>query len=92
MVLAFKENTDSLILRSAVRVEDLPDPIGPVEALVKRVSSDELCRVYRIAAFGTTDQFIAMVARKMGKLQDGGIANMDAAARIIVKDFLNGKI
>lgn len=40
VVLTTNEQADSLILRSAVRVEDLPDPIKPVEALLNRVEHD----------------------------------------------------
>lgn len=40
VVLNSVEQSDSLILRSAVRVEDLPDPIKPVEALLNRIEHD----------------------------------------------------
>lgn len=35
---------------------------------------------------------LGMVARKKGLLKAGGIANMEEAARAILRDFLNGKI
>jgi len=37
VVLASTENADSLILRSAIRVEELADPVRPVEALISRI-------------------------------------------------------
>ena len=40
VVLSTTEQTDSLVLRSAVRVEDLEDPMRPVEALINRVEHD----------------------------------------------------
>lgn len=40
VVLTTNEQTDSLVLRSAVRVEDLKDPIRPIEALVNRIDHD----------------------------------------------------
>ena len=48
VVLMTNEQSDSLILRSAVRVEDLDDPIRPVEALLNRIERDELLKFYRI--------------------------------------------
>jgi len=32
------------------------------------------------------------VARKKGLLKNGGVANMEEAARAVLRDFLNGKI
>ena len=40
VVLSTTEQTDSLVLRSAVRVEDLEDPMRPIEALINRVEHD----------------------------------------------------
>jgi hypothetical protein len=47
-----------LILRSAIRVEDIIDPIRPVEALINRVDKDELLKFYRIANFGKVEEFL----------------------------------
>jgi len=66
VVLSTNEQADSLILRSAVRVEDISDPMRPIEALLNRVERDELLKFYRIARFETTDGFLAQVARKRG--------------------------
>ncbi len=92
VVLTTTDQTDSLILRSAVRVEDLRDPVRPVEALLNRVEHDQLMKFYRIGTFATTDQFIAQVARKRGYIGSGGIVNMDQAARQVVRDFMHGKL
>ena len=86
------DQTDSLILRSAVRVEDINDPLRPVEALLGRIEHEQLLKYYRIGQFTTTESFLAQVARKRGFLQAGGIANMDQAARRVIKDFLDGKL
>lgn len=48
VVLMTNEQSDSLILRSAVRVEDLSDPIRPVEALLNKIEREELLKFYRI--------------------------------------------
>jgi len=42
-----------LILRQAIKVEDITDPLRPVEALMARVSKEELLRYYRIADYQT---------------------------------------
>lgn len=68
VVLASTENADSLILRSAIRVEELADPVRPVEALISRIGKDELIKFYRIAKFEDVDGFLGQVARKRGML------------------------
>ena len=35
---------------------------------------------------------MGLVARKKGLLKSGGVANMEEAARAVLRDFLNGKI
>jgi len=92
VVLTSNAQSDSLILRSAVRVEDLPDPIRTVEALLNRVEHDQLLKFYMIGRWENAEGFLAQVARRRGMLKAGGIVNMDQAARAVVKDFLNGKI
>ncbi len=92
VVLAAKEQSDSLILRSAARVEDIKDPLGPVQAMINRVSKDELLKTYKIADFKKMEDFLGNVARKKGFLQNKGIPNVDLTARTIIRDFMNGKI
>lgn len=92
VVLATQEQSDSLILRSAVRVEDIEDPVRPVEALINRIEKNELLKYYRIANFNSTEEFLGQVARKRGMLQAGGVANMDSASRAVIRDYMNGKL
>lgn len=67
-VVLSKDNTDSLILRNVIKVEDLVDPVGPVEILINKVDKLELIKAYRVEQFDTANQFLASVARKTGKL------------------------
>lgn len=53
------EQSDSLILRSAVKVEDLVDPIRPIEALINRIESEQLLKYYRIGRFENAENFLA---------------------------------
>ena len=58
VVLSNDAQTDSLLLRSAVRVEDIVDPNRPVQALLNRVAHDELLKFYRISTFTNVDDFL----------------------------------
>ena len=42
VVLSTKDQSDSLILRSAIKVEELEDPIRPVEAIIARIERNEI--------------------------------------------------
>jgi nuclear GTP-binding protein len=58
VVLSSKEQSDSLILRSAIKVEDISDPMRPIEALMRRIDKEELMRVYRIGQYKNQDEFL----------------------------------
>lgn len=92
VVLSTNDQTDSLILRQAIKVEELEDPIRPVEALINRIEQEQLVKFYRIAGFKTAEQFLAQVARKKGTLQSGGIPNIEETARHVLRDYMNGKL
>ena len=49
--MSTNEQSDALILRQAVKVEDLEDPIKPVQALLNRVNHEELIKLYQIESF-----------------------------------------
>ena len=40
VVLSTNDQSDSLILRQAIKVEELSDPIKPVDALLNRIEKD----------------------------------------------------
>jgi len=92
VVLSTNEQSDSLILRQAIKVEELTDPVRPVEALLNRVENEQLLKFYRIGQFTTAEQFLAQVAKKKGLLGAGGVPNIDETARCVIRDYLNGKL
>lgn len=92
VVLSTNDQSDSLILRQAIKVEELTDPVRPVEALLNRIENEQLLKFYRIGQFTTAEQFLAQVAKKKGLLQTGGVPNIDETARCVIRDYLNGKL
>lgn len=82
----------SLLLRNALRVEQVEDPQIAVEAILQRCSQEMLMVLYQIPAFTTTQDFLLHVARARGKIGARDIPNLDAAARIVLKDWNTGKI
>jgi nuclear GTP-binding protein len=86
------ENADSALLRNVIRVEDLPDPCVPVEIIIRKVSKDTLKRIYNIEDYETTQELLANIARKRGRLLKGGIPDVNDAGRLVVKDWNAGRI
>ena len=58
VVLSTKDQSDSLILRQAVKIEEIIDPIRPVQALMSRVEKKELLELYSLEDFTNIDDFL----------------------------------
>ncbi|RWS28641.1 guanine nucleotide-binding protein-like 3 [Leptotrombidium deliense] len=98
--IVFAKNLDAngdkgaalLALRNAVKIEQLQDPITPVEAIIERVKKQDLMLLYNIPDFSSVGEFLALLAKKCGKLKKGGIPNTNAAAKKVLNDWNSGKI
>ena len=86
------EEQADVVLRNSVRVEKLEDPTVPVEAILRRVSAEQLMRQYDVARFADATEFLTLVAAKRGHLRKGGAADHDAAARAVLQDWNAGAI
>lgn len=42
---------------------------------------------YRLSDFQTTDQFLALLAKRLGKLKKKGIPDREVAARKVLQDW-----
>lgn len=60
--------------------------------MLEKVDHDELCKLYWIAKFNTTQEFLASVCRSRGWLGKGGVPDIEGGAIIVLWDWNNGKI
>ncbi|KAG0712941.1 Guanine nucleotide-binding protein-like 3 [Chionoecetes opilio] len=79
-------------LRNAVKIENLIDPVTPVDAILQRADKKQLMIHYQLPAFKTTDQFLSVLAKRLGKLKKKGVPNKDTAARKVLYDWNIGLI
>lgn len=86
------KNDASVALRNAIRTDTMDDPITPIEAILQRCPKQQMCLQYGIAPYDNVQAFLALVARKLGKLSKGGTPNLDMAARVVLNDWNSGKI
>ena len=87
-------NSDaSLVLRRAVNVDSLRDPVGTVGRLINHrgVTVDGLCQILRIPAFVDAMDLIRNVATVHGKVKRGGGADLEAAAKFVLNRVSDGK-
>ncbi|KAL0435495.1 UNVERIFIED_CONTAM: Guanine nucleotide-binding protein-like NSN1, partial [Sesamum radiatum] len=92
VMLKSAESDASVALRNCKRIEKLDDPVGPVKEILKLCPDRVLVTLYKIPSFDSVDDFLIKVATVRGKLKKGGIVDVDAAARIVLHDWNEGKI
>lgn len=92
VVLSTKEQSNSLILRSAIKVDELEDPIRPIDAIIDRIDRQEICELYGLEGFESVDGLLGHISRTKGFLKSGGVPNFDQAARKVIRDYLDGKM
>ncbi|CAN4098074.1 unnamed protein product [Withania somnifera] len=92
MLRSSTENDAAIALRNCKRIEKLDDPVGPVKEILKLCPARMLVTIYKVPCFDSVDDFLQKVATVRGRLKKGGIVDIDAAARIVLHDWNEGKI
>ena len=88
-------NNDSeqdILLRGVVRVENVENPEQYIGAVLNKTKPQHIERTYDIKGFKTPTEFLEMLARKGGRLLKGGEADVDGVAKMVLNDFIRGKI
>ena len=86
------DTEEDILLRGVVRVENVENPEQYVAAAMKKVKRHHLERTYEVKDFENHYEFLEKIARKGGRLLKGGEADMDGVAKMVLNDFLRGKI
>ncbi|PIA55919.1 hypothetical protein AQUCO_00700321v1 [Aquilegia coerulea] len=92
VMLKSGESDASIALRNCKRIEKLDDPVGPVKEILNLCPAKTLVALYKIPSFDAVEDFLQKVATVRGKLKKGGIVDVEAAARIVLHDWNEGKI
>ncbi|KAG2153524.1 NGP1NT-domain-containing protein [Suillus bovinus] len=90
----------STVLKGVLRVEALPVPSEHIPALMSRVKPLYLSRTYGVALPDPDDpsrswdpeQFLDTLARMKGRLLKGGEPDVNGVAKIILSDWVRGRI
>ena len=88
-------NTDTpqdILLRGVVRVENVENPEQYIPAVLSKTKPQHIERTYQINGYKDHIQFLEKLARKGGRLLHGGEPDVDGVAKMVLNDFLRGKI
>ncbi|KAK4986547.1 GTPase required for pre-60S ribosomal subunit nuclear export and maturation [Elasticomyces elasticus] len=86
------DTPEDILLRGVVRVENVENPEQYVAAALKKCRKHHVERTYDVRGWETAVDFLEALARKGGRLLRGGEADMDGVAKMVLNDFLRGKI
>lgn len=88
-------STDSptdLVLRGVVRVEKVEHPEQYIQPLLNRVKQHHMEKTYELKGWTNSTEFLELLARKAGRLLRGGEPDLDGVAKMVLNDFMRGKI
>ena len=86
------DSQEDILLRGVVRVENVDNPEQYIAAVLSKTKPQHIERTYDIKGFNNATEFLELLARKGGRLLKGGEADVDGVAKIVINDFLRGKI
>jgi nuclear GTP-binding protein len=103
-----QDTSEDILLRGVVRVENVENPAQYIPAVLSKCKQHHLERTYEMKGWAVNDKpfaektdkerleesvkFLEVLARRGGRLLKGGEADMDGVAKMVLNDFLRGKI
>lgn len=87
------DTDEDLLLRGSVRVENVEYPAQYIPTVLKRVQPKYLQRTYELKEpVSDAVTFLEILCRKGGRLLKGGEADIEGAAKMVLNDWIRGKL
>ncbi|KAF3032578.1 GTPase required for pre-60S ribosomal subunit nuclear export and maturation [Didymella keratinophila] len=87
------DTDEDLLLRGSVRVENVEYPAQYIPTVLKRVQPKYLQRTYELKEpVSDAVTFLEILCRKSGRLLKGGEADIEGAAKMVLNDWIRGKL
>lgn len=86
------DSETNTVLKGVVRVENLETPSEHIASLLCRVKPEYIKRTYGLESWRDADDFLAQLSARMGKLLRGGEPDLDTSAKMVLNDWIRGKI
>lgn len=87
-----KDSEAQKVLKGVVRVEHLSAPEDSVAVLLTRVRPEYIRRTYEVKSWTSVDDFLEQLAHRRGKLNRGGEPDRNGVAKIVLNDWIRGRI
>ncbi|KAG0364503.1 NUC091 domain-containing protein [Gamsiella multidivaricata] len=81
-----------IVLKGVVRVENIKQPDDYIPELLSRVRPEYIQRTYELDHWEDSVDFLTQLAKRTGKLIKGGEADLGSVAKMVLNDWLRGKI
>ncbi|KAG0224301.1 GTPase required for pre-60S ribosomal subunit nuclear export and maturation [Actinomortierella wolfii] len=86
-------DTDTdIVLKGVVRIENVKQPEDYIPAVLARVRPEYMRRTYELDDWEDAVDFLSQLAKRTGKLVKGGEPDLSSVAKMILNDWLRGKI
>lgn len=86
------DSETDIVLKGVVRVENLPTPEEHIGEVLSRCKPEYIRRTYDIDAWDSPEDFLIKLAKKSGKLLKQGEADLSTVAKMVLNDWLRGKV
>ena len=88
-----RDSPTQTVLKGVVRVEAVSSPEDHIAGLLERVKPVYLERTYGISGgWAGPEDFLERLARQQGKLLPGGEPDLSTVAKMVLNDWIRGKI
>ncbi|KAF7939128.1 uncharacterized protein EAE97_007209 [Botrytis byssoidea] len=86
------DTPQDILLRGVVRVENVEHPEQYIPAVLSKTKPQHIERTYALKGYKNHIEFLELLARKGGRLLHGGEPDVNGVAKMVLNDFLRGKI
>ncbi|CAB4386182.1 GTPase required for pre-60S ribosomal subunit nuclear export and maturation [Rhizophagus irregularis] len=89
---SLEDSETDIVLKGVVRVENLKTPEDYIPRILEIVRKEYLQRTYELREWTDHIDFLSQLAQKYGKLLKKGEPDLSTVAKMILNDWLRGKI
>lgn len=86
------DTESDILLRGVVRVENVENPEQYITPLLEKCKRHHVERTYNVHDWVDSTTFLEALARKGGRLLKGGEPDLDGVAKMVINDFMRGKL
>ncbi|KAF8251714.1 nucleolar GTP-binding protein, partial [Wilcoxina mikolae CBS 423.85] len=86
------DTAEDILLHGVVRVENVENPEQYIPAVLAKCKPQHIERTYEIRGYKNHIEFLDILARKAGRLLKGGEPDLDGVAKMVLNDFIRGKL